>query len=231
MDRRQFHVLYRQFLFRTIDLELLSAAAQGDTSKLLGQFASLLIFAGSLAGIGALFFQAGDPAATWRAVNTLISTTMLVVGLFAVYSWDAMFPDRRDVLVLAPLPVRPRTLFLAKAAAVATSLGLTIAAFHILAAFTWPLVLGAPRSFPAYWITMVSSGAFVFCSLLTVQGAAALLPRQHFLRASAFLQTAAFCLLLCACFLQPAIRNAKSLNPWLPSHWFLGRSTEPPTQS
>src|SRR5205085_794217 len=44
----------------------------------------------------------------------MIATTMLVVGLFAVLSWDATFPDQRDALVLAPLPVRPRTMFLAK---------------------------------------------------------------------------------------------------------------------
>jgi hypothetical protein len=55
---------------------------------------------------------------------------MLVVGLFAVLSWDSTFPDRRDVLVLAPLPVRARTLFLAKVAAAATALGLTVVFLH-----------------------------------------------------------------------------------------------------
>ena len=39
---------------------------------------------------------------------------MLVVGLFAVLCWDSLLPDQRDVLTLAPLPVRARTLFLAK---------------------------------------------------------------------------------------------------------------------
>ena len=55
---------------------------------------------------------------------------MLVVGLFAVLSWDSTFPDRRDVLVLAPLPLRPRTLFLAKIAGVATALGMTVLLLH-----------------------------------------------------------------------------------------------------
>ena len=53
----------------------------------------------------------------------MIATTMLVVGLFAVLSWESTFPDRRDVLVLSPLPVRARTLFLAKVAAVGSALG------------------------------------------------------------------------------------------------------------
>jgi hypothetical protein len=42
MNRRQFHVLYREFLFRMVDLEVLSA--QGDIKQLLGQFGSILVF-------------------------------------------------------------------------------------------------------------------------------------------------------------------------------------------
>ena len=43
MSRRQFRILYREFLFRVIDLELLTP--QGDIGvKLLVQFASLLVF-------------------------------------------------------------------------------------------------------------------------------------------------------------------------------------------
>jgi len=44
MAKLQFRVLYREFLFRMVDLELLSADALGDSNKLLGQFAALLIF-------------------------------------------------------------------------------------------------------------------------------------------------------------------------------------------
>ena len=43
MERLQFRVLYRQFLFRMADIEALSAHAQGDSTKLAGQFAALLI--------------------------------------------------------------------------------------------------------------------------------------------------------------------------------------------
>jgi hypothetical protein len=39
---------------------------------------------------------------------------MLLVGLLAVAEWDVIFPDRRDYLNIAPLPVRIRTIFLAK---------------------------------------------------------------------------------------------------------------------
>src|SRR5206468_534476 len=46
---------------------------------------------------------------------------------------------RRDVLVLGPLPVRPRTMFLAKVASVATGLGLVVLIFHAIAGIAWPL--------------------------------------------------------------------------------------------
>ena len=53
MEKLQFRILYRQFLFRMVDPELLSAHAQGDMSKLLGQFAALLVFLGlGLASFG-----------------------------------------------------------------------------------------------------------------------------------------------------------------------------------
>ena len=244
MTKLQFRVLYRQFLFRAVDLELLSASAQGDITKLLGQFAALLVYVSSLVAITGVFFGGSELpapqrlAATWGIEFFLIATTMLVVGLFAVLSWDSMFPDRRDVLVLAPLPVRARTLFLAKVAAVATALSLTVAALHSLAGLVWPLALapahagflGVIRSFAAYWITMLSAGAFVLCSLLCIQGLAALLPRQKFLRVSAILQIAAFCSLLCVYFLQPTLVTPEALTAsrnqrllaWLPAYWFLG---------
>ena len=44
MAKLQFRVLFRQFLFRMVDVELLSPAAQGDINGLLGKFAALLLF-------------------------------------------------------------------------------------------------------------------------------------------------------------------------------------------
>jgi hypothetical protein len=242
MTKLQFRVLYREFLFRMVDLELLSA--QGDISKLLGQFAALLVFISSVQALGALLFDGrrmSPPALViffWRQEHSLIATTMLVVGLFAVLSWDSTFPNRRDVLVLAPLPIRARTLFLAKVAALATALALTVVALNICTGVTWPFLLAPSngglldlilslalyRSLVAYWITMLSAGAFIFCSVLGVQGLAGLLPRRRFLRASAFLQMAAFCLFVCVYFLEPSLtapENQRSLAR-LPSYWFLG---------
>ena len=251
MTKLQFRVLYRLFLFRVVDLELLSSHALGDASKILGQFAALLIFLSTLFSLGVLGLgdarmpRAALLVAAWSIEHFLIATTMLVVGLFSVLSCDSTFPDRRDVLVLAPLPIRTRTVFLAKVAASATALSLTVLALNGLTTLTWSFAnaaLGSGildwvltptlyRSFAAYAITMILAGAFIFGSVLCVQGLAAqLLSRRQYLRVSAFLQVAAFCLLVIVYFLQPQLATPKALAAaqnqqllaWLPSYWFLG---------
>ena len=149
MAKLQFRVLYRQFLFRMVDLEVLSAHALGDSNKLLGQFAALLLFMSVWLAVGAFGFASarlGPEIAFVTTVITehfLVATTMLVVGLFAVLSWDSTFPNRRDVLVLAPLPVHPRTMFLAKVAAVGTALALTVAVMHGAMGLVWPYAFEA----------------------------------------------------------------------------------------
>jgi hypothetical protein len=183
-------------------------------------------------------------AAALGVEHFLIATTMLVVGLFAVMSWDSTFPDRCDILVLGPLPVRTRTLFLAKIAASSSAMGLTVLALHGLTSVAW-VIATAPqgsildwilspviyRSFAAYAMTMIGAGGFIFGSVLCLQGLAVqFLPRRQYLQASAFLQIAAFCLLVSVYFLQPALATAKDfasprnqqLLGWLPSYWFLG---------
>jgi hypothetical protein len=241
LSKIQFRVLYRQFLFRIVDLELLSA--QADTSKLLGQFASILVFFSLILSLIALFSDnRGLPAAarlasSWYMEHFLIATTMLVVGLFAVLSWDSLFPNQQDVMVLAPLPVRPQMLFLAKLAAVGTALGIAVLALNGLSGLAWPLALSLGNGFAptlrllaAYWITTLAAGVFIFSSVLSVQGLAAqILPRRMFLRVSALLQVAAFCLFLSVYFLEPPLATPtalsapqnQSLLAVLPSYWFL----------
>jgi hypothetical protein len=238
----QFRILYRQFLLRVVDLEALSI--QADVVGFLGQFAGVLIMVSMIYAFRAFIYvwDPTAPAATllssaWSAEQSLIATMMLVIGLFAVISWDATFPDRRDVMVLSPLPVTARTVLAAKVAASAALLGLAVLALNIASGIAWPLVLGitkggilgALQSCAAYWFTMIAASAFLYCSVLTIQGfTALLLPRRIFLRLSAVLQLAAFALFLGMYFLQPSLTTPAAMaapeNQWLlacsPSFWF-----------
>ncbi len=228
----QFRVLSRQFLLRVVDLEALSIEA--DVIGFLGQFAGVLIMFSLIHAVRAYVLI---PKASWSVEQYLIETMMLVVGLVTVISWDATFPDRRDVMVLAPLPVAPRTILLAKVTASAALLGLVILALNVASGIVCPLRLatqhgsdwGFFQAFAAYWITMIAASLFLYCAVLTVQGLTALLlPRRVFLRVSALLQLAAFVLFLGVYFLQPSLTTSAAMaapsNHWVlacsPSFWF-----------
>src|SRR5580704_18293579 len=160
LRKLQFLTLYRVFLFRVVDLDLLST--DGDPTRLIGQFATIfttISFFFSLLAI--LILMGGDTlpmADGWMFEHFFIETTMTVAGLIAVLNWDAAFPDRRDVLVLAPLPVRASTLLLAKISALFAAPGLAMIALNLFIGLAWPLAFisddagffGALRSWPAY---------------------------------------------------------------------------------
>ena len=246
--QRQYRVLYRHFLFRLMDVEMLAADARGDSSTLFGQFAALLVFVSVVFGWGAVitggFKMPPEAMLTmgWSIERRMLAMTMLTVGVFAVLNWESTFLDRRDALALAPLPVRVRTLFAAKIAAVGTALGLTVAALNCLSASLWPLALapdgcgiaGTLRFVAAYWVALAAAGAFYFCAVLGAQGIAAQLPRRWYLRVSPFLQVGAFAVILAVFCLEPTLNTAQALGApenqralaWLPSYWFLGLLNE-----
>ena len=238
--RLQFRTLYRVFLLRVVDLELLSA--DGDPTKLIGQFATIFVTISLFFTLPALLMLMGTgsfPGAEgWTPEHFFIETAMTCAGLIAVLNWEAAFPDKRDLLVLAPLPVRKSTLFLAKMAALFAAPALAVAALNSFSGVAWPFLFrsgsggffGVLRVWPAYWITLLMAGAFLVFAILTLEGLAAnLLPRQLFLRFSAVLQAAVMCLLLIVYFVEPSLESPAALAAaqnqrmlaWLPSYWFL----------
>ncbi|HYL37283.1 MAG TPA: alpha/beta hydrolase [Bryobacteraceae bacterium] len=244
LERLQFRILYRHFLFRMVDLEALTA--HGDIQRLLGQLGAMLAALSFTLAVAFTprYINSGLSAprlrvAAWGDEEFLIATTIAVVGLVAVIAWNAMLPDRRDSLVLGALPVRMRTVFRAKVAAIGTALGVSMVAVNIFTGLSFAFLLAPPhagaldalRSLSAYWISMFAAGIFIFSALLAVQGIAAqLLSYRRFLRVSSFLQLASFFVILGVYFLTPPLATVKGLTDpanqstlaWLPSFWFLG---------
>ena len=232
-ERRQFRLLYRDYLFRILDLELLGS--RGEVQRLLTQFAALL---GAFSFTFTVYFVPRYGLSTlpweklsrlgWVDQDLLIATTMAIAAMFTILAWNNVLPDRRDLLVLGLLPVRTRTVFLAKVAALGTALGVAVVALNAFTGLAYPFAVSAPdggmtgvvRALGAYWITMLSAGLLVCCALLAVQAIAALvLPYRLFLRLSSVLQLAAFFAVLGVYFLKPAYSAAHT---WVPSFWFLG---------
>jgi hypothetical protein len=237
----QFRVLYRQFLLRVIDLEALSI--QADIPRFLGQFAGVLMMLSMVHTVGfyVSLVSTHSPGeflgVSWYFEHYFIATMMLVVGLFTIIAWDSTFPDRRDAMVLAPLPLASRTVLFAKIASSCSIWVIAIFTLNFASGFVLPLVLGYAhggffgflRYIAAYWFTMIAASGFVYGSVLTVQGITALLlPRRMFLRLSAILQLAAFALFLGVYFLQPSLTPPAVIdapqNQWIfassPTFWF-----------
>lgn len=242
-ERQQACLLYRHFLSRLVDLEWL--AARSDMSALWSQIVALLAafsFVFVVLKMEQLWVHHLSPAqelvTAWGDQEFLIATTITVTGLFAVLTWNTIFPDKRDALVLSPLPVRTRTITLSKLAALLSALGIAVLAVNsftgLAAPFLLPTHAGAffpLRAFAAYAVTMAAVALFIFSALVTLQALTLqLLPYRLFLSLSAYLQMAVLVLVLIVYFLTPPLATVTGLTApehqmllaWLPSFWFLG---------
>jgi len=238
----QFLVLHRLFLARMIDLEILSA--RGDVRDLIARFVSILAaFSFVLTYlICGRYFSTTLPRAQllysiWNDEEFLISATVAVAGLFAVLAWNAVFPDRRDCLVLGPLPISTPAIILAKLSAMATALGVSLVAINIFTGLVFPLAtadnnVGVLHSLAAWWITIAAAGVFIFSSMLALQGLAAqLMSWSLFMRVSGVLQMLALFSVIALFFVTPpfaaTVFTPKTPHPGpivniLPSFWFTG---------
>jgi hypothetical protein len=239
--KRQLPVLHRLFLARMIDLEILSA--RGDVRDLVVRFVSVLA-AFSLVltyMIGGRYFSTTLPRARllysiWNDEEFLISATIAVAGLFAVLAWNAVFPDRRDCLLLGPLPISTPVIILAKLSAMVTALSVSLIALNIFTGLVFPLAVADPasglmRALVAWWIVILAAGVFIFSAMLALQGLAAqLMTWSLFLRVSGFLQLVALACVIALFFVTPPFAatvlhlsdHPGFLLQVLPSFWFIG---------
>ncbi len=213
-----FRVLHRQFLLRVVDLEALSIEA--DILRFVGQFAGILIMISLLKCLGILWLGV-PPQMALVVEHAQIENMQLVIGLLAVLTWDATFPDRRDVMVLGPLPVRTRTILAAKIGASTTLLAIAVLALNFASSLAYAVALGRGnplRFLVAYCFTMAATAALLYGSVLALQGFAAwLLPRRTFLSISALLQLVAYIAVLVGYFLPGVVAWPQLAEPQ--NHW------------
>lgn len=166
-----------------------------------------------------------------------ITHSMVTLGLITVFVWDALTFDRRDAMVLGPLPLAGSAIAAAKLAALAAflvgaSLIVNVPVALLFALETSDMFGGAVfvTHFTAHLAATVGGGAFVSAAIVSFRGlvvlaagpraAAALAPLMQFLFVVAILSFV---------FLSPAvwkIPHSTLVNPdatgWLPMSWFLG---------
>ena len=164
--------------------------------------------------------------------------SMVVMGFVMVFEWDAIFPDRKDYLILTPLPLGGGAIFSGKTAALVVFLGLFLLDANFFCTLLGPLVSGGPeatgaivwRLFAVHAAAVAGGGLFVVLCIASIQGVLInLLTGRAFRRISPWVQMAVMGLLIVVLFLTPLM--CASIRPlvvhrspvlwWFPPFWFL----------
>jgi len=170
-----------------------------------------------------------------------IAMAMSITGIVTVLKWDRILPDQQDYLNLAPLPIRPRTVLLANAAAIAIAVlvfavdvnGVPTVLFPLFVTAAGHFGIAAFLQFAAIHLGCVLlASCFSFCAVFALLGVfSAILPRDVFRACSSWLRgilLVCFLMLLVSglaspdAFLQALHKNPDSAARFLPPLWFLG---------
>ena len=165
---------------------------------------------------------------------------IVAMGVIAAFTWDALGFDRRDAMVLGPLPVRGGTVISAKLTALAALLLSGAAVVNVMTAFPFAMVasnhtggIAALRHFTAHMVATMCAATFVFCVLVTARALVGMIGERR----EAITSLVQFVLVsgvLCFLVLSPmAMRITRGrrgsarawlfeMPAWSPTNWFLG---------
>jgi len=116
-EARQFVILTRHFFNRFFINDIVAFEEQMKEKTI-----AAIALLGGLCGYVAntIFFKyaselfGADISQSWLEKCYFLFFGMLLMGFFTVLEWDVIFPDRRDYMNLASLPVKIRTIFVSK---------------------------------------------------------------------------------------------------------------------
>lgn len=181
-------------------------------------------------------FDIVDDTIEW-IVFLFVTYSMVTVGFVAVFVWDALTLDRRDAMVLGPLPVRGSAIVVAKLAALGAFLVGTALAMNVPNAFIFAFETANSLGFVTLIVHFVSlltatamAAAFVFAAIVVIRATLAIVAGPRLAGTfGSLLQFVFVVLLLSFVILCPAvwrIDHRELVNPtvtgWLPTSWFLG---------
>ncbi|MHB8755993.1 MAG: hypothetical protein ACYC92_13715 [Candidatus Acidiferrales bacterium] len=204
----------------------------GDSGELdfgIGAMLALLAVPGAFASFAA------SPADEYF----FIVLAMVATGAVAIWKWDALIPDRRDYVNLAPLPIPPKHFLYANLAALlllAAALGVDVnAASSVL----FPLfAVGSHSSFgyiaiffASHLLSVFLASLFGFFIVLAILGLMmAVLPYRAFRRCSVYVRCGMVAVLMAAlstsfemsAIVQHPSLASRPLVQFLPPVWFVG---------
>ncbi|MBZ5618265.1 MAG: hypothetical protein LAQ69_05940 [Acidobacteriia bacterium] len=169
-----------------------------------------------------------------------LSLAMAVTGIVTVLKWDQILPDSQDYLNLAPLPIRPRNILLANAAAILIAVVTVAVDVNALPAVLFPLFVtaaahtsfaGTVQFVAIHAASVLLASFFTICGVFALLGTlSALLPREAFRACSSWVRAVillALLALLPTGFAGTALVRSLEHDPhsalrFLPPLWYLG---------
>jgi hypothetical protein len=135
-ELKHFVILTRHFYLRLFHNDVVSFGDQ-MREKIIGIQALLAVLCGHVSNVMLFRYALSeDQGTSWVEKCYVTTFFMLLIGFITVFEWDVIFPDGRDYANLMPLPVRIRTLFLAKFASLFLFVSLFAVAINALSVFT-----------------------------------------------------------------------------------------------
>jgi len=234
-------------------MKLFSGNGEGGLELGAGTVLALLAAPGAFISImlldkysGLLRFLRGnhnfDPYATSVPDQYFFLTfSMAITGIVTVLKWDNIFPDRRDYVNLAPLPIPTRRIFLANVTAIILIALVFAVDVNAVSSLFFPMVVTMEEpKFAAYvqfsrahFAGVLLASLFVSFALFGLIGTLmVLLPDSIFRRIAIYVRVLVVILLLgllCSTFaVAPLLSTLHAGTPsflrWLPPVWFLGLS-------
>jgi len=166
----QLVILTKHFFLRLFRNDIVDFADQ-----MKARLIAVLSVLAAVVGWGAyflVFFKyefSPDVNISWQDKNYVFLLVMILFGIVTLLEWEMLFPDRRDFVNLAPLPVRLRTVFAAKMASFVAFIGLFSAAMNSFSSVAFALFLAQWRSNSAVFLIryvlahLASAFAACFC--------------------------------------------------------------------
>src|SRR4051812_39048536 len=177
-----FILLVRHFFGRFFDNEIV--AQDSDMRTNVVQVLGFVAVPGMFAAFAMLptFVRFDRPFANgWEVVTDyyfFVLFSMVVMGFVMVFEWDAIFPDRKDYLILTPLPLSGGAIFSGKTLALLAFLGIFLLDANLFCTVLGPLVSGGDgtgasivwKLIAVHATAVVGGGAFVVLSIASIQG-------------------------------------------------------------
>jgi hypothetical protein len=160
--------------------------------------------------------------------------SMVTIGLITVFIWDTLVFDKRDAMVLGPLPLRGTTVVAAKLAALATLLLGAAFAVNVISGIPFAFVTGGPEGrilqhLAGHLAGTIGGAVFVFSTLVVIRGLLVIVCSPQFAaNVGSLMQFAFTSAVLCFMMVPTAMGDTRPVflgpgaDEWMPMAWFFG---------